>query len=226
MIILNLENTSITLAVWLYETAPTTARSFLSAGASITWKCWTKSKKHPYFTYSPEEISSETISRMKYRFGSNEMYIGKGIIRLLEFLEKRYGIDFSKVNQQESKNLSSYKARMIIAIIRAIILAIGSIFRYEWQRSFCPCHIWTQEMIQFLSPVFRINKPFLQAPARNNPRYEACFDLIRGDFCRLRKSYRLDLRGYRLDYWCYRLDHRSYRLDLWKLSFRFWGAIV
>ena len=43
-------------------------------------------------------------------------------------------------------------------------------------------HIWTQEMIQFLSPVFRINKPFLQAPARNNPRYEACFDLIRGDF--------------------------------------------
>ena len=75
-------------------------------------------------------------------------------------------------------------------------------------------HIWTQEMIQFLSPVFRINKPFLQAPARNNPRYEACFDLIRGDFCRLRKSYRLDLRGYRLDYWCYRLDHRSYRLDL------------
>ena len=43
-------------------------------------------------------------------------------------------------------------------------------------------HIWTQEMIQFLSPIFRINKPFLQAPARNNPRYEACFDLIRGDF--------------------------------------------
>ena len=73
----------------------------------------------------------ETISRMKYRFGSNEMYIGKGIIRLLEIIKKRYGIDFSKVNQQESKNLSSYKARMIIAIIRAIILAIGSIFRYE-----------------------------------------------------------------------------------------------
>ena len=78
-------------------------------------------------------------------------------------------------------------------------------------------------MIQFLSPVFRINKPFLQAPARNNPRYEACFDLIRGDFCRLRKSYRLDLRGYRLDYWCYRLDHRSYRLGFWGQSFRYWG---
>ncbi len=57
-----------------------------------------------YYTYSPEEITPETISRMKYRFGSNEMFIGKGIIRLLEFLEERYGIYFSKENQQENKN--------------------------------------------------------------------------------------------------------------------------
>ena len=28
-------------------------------------------------------------------------------------------------------------------------------------KSFCPCQIRTQEMIQFLSPIFRINKPFL-----------------------------------------------------------------
>ena len=55
-------------------------------------------------------------------------------------------------------------------------------------------------MIRFLSPVFRINKPFLQALSRNNPRYEACFDLIRGDFGCLWKSYRLDLSLMLLSY--------------------------
>ncbi len=34
---------------------------------------------------------------MKYRFGSNELYIGKGLIKVLEFLEERYGVDFHQL---------------------------------------------------------------------------------------------------------------------------------
>ena len=36
---------------------------------------------------SPEDITPESVTFMKYKFGSNELYIGKGIIKVLEFLE-------------------------------------------------------------------------------------------------------------------------------------------
>ena len=47
-----------------------------------------------------EKTTPEMIKYMKYKFGSNELFIGKGLINVLEFLEKRYGIDF---NELESK---------------------------------------------------------------------------------------------------------------------------
>lgn len=43
------------------------------------------------------DITPDAVSFMKYRFGSNELYIGRGIIRVLEYLEKRYGLDFDKL---------------------------------------------------------------------------------------------------------------------------------
>lgn len=33
---------------------------------------------------------------MKYVFGSNHLFIGKGIYNILNELEKRYGLDFNK----------------------------------------------------------------------------------------------------------------------------------
>ena len=39
----------------------------------------------------------DTIKKMKYKFGSNELYIGLGIINALEYLENRYGLDFNKL---------------------------------------------------------------------------------------------------------------------------------
>lgn len=46
------------------------------------------------------DITPEAITYMKYRFGSNELFIGKGIIKALEYIEKRYNINF---NDLESK---------------------------------------------------------------------------------------------------------------------------
>ena len=40
---------------------------------------------------------------MKYKFGSNELYIGKGIIGILEYLEKRYGLDFNQLEKNTVK---------------------------------------------------------------------------------------------------------------------------
>ena len=40
---------------------------------------------------------------LKYKFSSNELYIGKGIIGILEYLEKRYGSDFNQLEKNMIK---------------------------------------------------------------------------------------------------------------------------
>lgn len=44
-----------------------------------------------------KDITPESIKYMKYKFGSNELFIGLGIIETLEFLEKSYGLDFNEL---------------------------------------------------------------------------------------------------------------------------------
>lgn len=46
-----------------------------------------------------EHIDKECIKTMKYAFGSNHLYIGDGIAKLLEFLENRYDINFNELEQ-------------------------------------------------------------------------------------------------------------------------------
>ncbi len=53
---------------------------------------------------SPEDITPEAVTFMKYRFGSNELYIGKGIIKVLEFLENRYGLNFNELESAAKKH--------------------------------------------------------------------------------------------------------------------------
>lgn len=55
-------------------------------------------------------IDSDCINTMKYKFGSNHLYIGCGIVKVLEFLEKRYHLDF---NQLEKKYTLERKAKML-----------------------------------------------------------------------------------------------------------------
>ena len=50
-----------------------------------------------------KNINSKTIPFIKYKFGSNELYIGQGIINVLEYLENRYGIDFNELEKTIKK---------------------------------------------------------------------------------------------------------------------------
>ena len=43
------------------------------------------------------KIGEDSIPTMKYKFGSNHLFIGLGIKRLLEELEKRYDLDFNEL---------------------------------------------------------------------------------------------------------------------------------
>lgn len=50
-------------------------------------------------------IDPECVETMKYVFGSNHLYIGDGIVDVLEFLEQRYGLNF---NELEAKRNDRY----------------------------------------------------------------------------------------------------------------------
>lgn len=49
-------------------------------------------------------ISPSEIHTMKYVFGSNHLFIGKGIYNILNELEKRYGLDFDKMEEELGKS--------------------------------------------------------------------------------------------------------------------------
>ena len=45
-------------------------------------------------------ISADAIATMKYKFGSNHLFVGLGIKHVLEELERRYDLDFNKLEEQ------------------------------------------------------------------------------------------------------------------------------
>ena len=47
-----------------------------------------------------KELTPKEVDTMRYHFGANHLYIGQGLTKVLEYLEKRYDIDF---NQLENK---------------------------------------------------------------------------------------------------------------------------
>ena len=56
------------------------------------------------YRYPPKVKHEDAVLYMKYKFGANELFVGKGIIKVLEYLEKRYGIDFNKLEQEHFKS--------------------------------------------------------------------------------------------------------------------------
>ena len=51
----------------------------------------------------PESVGPETIRAMRYRFGSNQLMIGRGILAAMEYLEERYGLDFNEMEEQRGR---------------------------------------------------------------------------------------------------------------------------
>lgn len=44
-------------------------------------------------------LQPKDINTIKYKFGSNHLYIGIGLVRVLEYLEKRYDINFNELEK-------------------------------------------------------------------------------------------------------------------------------
>ena len=48
-------------------------------------------------------LSAKEVKSLEYRFGANELVIGRAIIDVLEFLEDRYDIDFAELEKNLEK---------------------------------------------------------------------------------------------------------------------------
>ena len=53
------------------------------------------------FYIEDEAITPDAINGMIYKFGGNELLIGKGLIEVLNYLEERYGIDFNELESHK-----------------------------------------------------------------------------------------------------------------------------
>ena len=65
-------------------------------------KVWEKFRYNTQHGTYPNIKPSEAKS-LEYRFGANELEIGKAIIEVLEFLEKRYNLDFEELEKNLKK---------------------------------------------------------------------------------------------------------------------------
>lgn len=45
-------------------------------------------------------LTPSEVHTMKYVFGSNHLFVGKGLYNVLSALEKRYGIDFNELEEK------------------------------------------------------------------------------------------------------------------------------
>ena len=58
---------------------------------------FTKIRGHITSSWYNVKVTPDTVNYMKYRFGSNELFVGKGIIHILQYLEERYDLDFNEL---------------------------------------------------------------------------------------------------------------------------------
>lgn len=56
------------------------------------------------YRIDPEDIDENAILNMIYKFGSNQLYIGQGIVSILNYLEERYDLDFWELEKKHKNN--------------------------------------------------------------------------------------------------------------------------
>ena len=60
-----------------------------------------KITNYDYFESDDINEILNSVQYMKYKFGSNELYIGKGIINVLSYLEERYNLNFIELEDKK-----------------------------------------------------------------------------------------------------------------------------
>ncbi len=53
-----------------------------------------------------EEVTPEIVKSIRYKMGANHLYIGNGLIDVLNELEKRYNIDFNLLEEEYQRKIN------------------------------------------------------------------------------------------------------------------------
>ncbi len=54
---------------------------------------------------SNESVTPDQIKYIKYKFGANELFIGRGLINVLTYLEERYNLNFEELERTYQKKM-------------------------------------------------------------------------------------------------------------------------
>ena len=76
-------------------------------GRKIRYPCLMRdSKDWKFYRYKGKlyDADSDSITSAYYNFGANDLDIGDALVKMLEFIEKRYGIDFNQLEKERITN--------------------------------------------------------------------------------------------------------------------------
>ena len=73
----------------------------LEEGLEFRYPVWYENKEGDDTKTSGriKKIDKSKIGTIRYKFGSNHLYIGEAIINALEYLERQYGLDFNELTK-------------------------------------------------------------------------------------------------------------------------------
>ena len=73
----------------------------LEEGLEFRYPVWYENKEgdDTKTSYKIRDIDKSKIGTIRYKFGSNHLYIGEAIVNALEYLERQYGLDFNELTK-------------------------------------------------------------------------------------------------------------------------------
>ena len=72
-------------------------------GLKFRYPVWYENKEGRDYRASGRirDLDKSKIGTVRYKFGSNHLYIGEAIVKALEHLEGKYGLDFNELTKQK-----------------------------------------------------------------------------------------------------------------------------
>lgn len=71
----------------------------LEEGLEFRYPVWYENKegRDTKTSYRIRDVDKSKIGAIRYKFGSNHLYIGEAILKVLELLESKYDLDFNEL---------------------------------------------------------------------------------------------------------------------------------
>ena len=75
----------------------------LEEGLEFRYPVWYENKEgdDTKTSYKIRDIDKSKIGTIRYKFGSNHLYIGEAIVNVLAHLENKYGLDFNELTKSK-----------------------------------------------------------------------------------------------------------------------------